>query len=72
MPHPENTCKSWNAYYDHELKKIMIPVSTYDVMSSSVIMTGHSFPIESAKAVLDNLQFAIKQAEKDLFTPVQK
>lgn len=72
MSQREDICKSWNAYYDYSLKKIMIPVSGYDVMSNSVVITGHSFPVESAKEVLKALKTAINQAEKDLLTPIQK
>lgn len=70
MSHVENNSVAWSAYYDDKLKKVMIPVAGYDVMSNSVVITGHSFPIESAKEVLKDLAFAIKQAEKDLLTPI--
>lgn len=72
MSQREDICKSWNAYYDYSLKKIMIPVSGYDVMSNSVVTTEHSFPIESAKEVLNALKIAVLQAEKDLLNPIQK
>lgn len=72
MSQPENIVKSWLAYYDDLIKKVMIPVAGYDVLSNSVVTTGHSFPIESAKEVLNALETAIKQAEKDLLTPIQK
>lgn len=72
MSQLENIVKIWCAYYDDSIKKVMIPVAGYDVLSNSVVITEHSFLIESAKEVLRDLEFAIKQAEKDLLTPIQK